>query len=151
MPYWLTVAFAWNLPAISAGLLSCGPTLAASTWQTDILKTSHIDISYIRHIPCCCYGGMLTVVQGHHDSAVSYFQKLLDRNPCHYTVLVQLLGMLRRAGKLKEADKYIAAAEAAVTGTAGSQGSPGAGSGPAGSNTAAADGGLSYCKGLLQK
>jgi len=82
---------------------------------------------------------------------VSYFQKLLDRNPCHYTVLVQLLGMLRRAGKLKEADKYLAAAEAAVTGTAGSQGSSGAGDGPAGSNTAAADGGLSYCKGLLQK
>lgn len=83
---------------------------------------------------------------------MSYFQKLLDRQPNHYTVLVQLLGMLRRAGKLKEADKYLAAAEAATAG-----GTPGgarpvpAGQEGGGSSAVAVDGGLSYCKGLLHK
>jgi hypothetical protein len=82
---------------------------------------------------------------------VSYFQKLLDRKPSHYTVLVQLLGMLRRAGKLKEADKYMAAAEAASGGAAAGQ-AAGAANAPGGSSSAAAvDGGLSYCKGVLQK
>jgi hypothetical protein len=89
--------------------------------------------------PACC-------LQGHHESAVSHFQKLLERRPCHYTVLVQLLSMLRRAGKLKEADKYLAAAEAAAAGATGSMGGP-----AGGGNTSVADGGLPYCKGLLQK
>lgn len=91
------------------------------------------------------------VMQGHNESAVSYFQKLLDRRPCHYTVLVQLLSMLRRAGKLREADKYIAAAEAALGGAAGGQPTASAGNVPSPGSNAAADGGLSYCKGLLQK
>jgi hypothetical protein len=82
---------------------------------------------------------------------VSYFQKLLDRQPCHYTVLVQLLSMLRRAGKLKEADKYLAAAEAAAGGApAGQTAAPAGGMNGAGS-AATVDGGLAYCKGLLQK
>jgi hypothetical protein len=80
-----------------------------------------------------------------------YFQKLLDRKPSHYTVLVQLLGMLRRAGKLQEADKYMAAAEAAASGGAAAGQAAGATSAPGGSSAAAVDGGLSYCKGVLQK
>lgn len=83
---------------------------------------------------------------------MSYFQKLLDRQPNHYAVLVQLLGMLRRAGKLKEADKYLAAAEAATAGgTTGGAKPALAGGAGGGSIAAAMDGGLSYCKGLLHK
>lgn len=91
--------------------------------------------------------------QGHHEAAVSYFQKLLDRQPNHYTVLVQLLGMLRRAGKLKEADKYLAAAEAATAGgtLGGAKPAPAGGAGGGSSSAVAVDGGLSYCKGLLHK
>lgn len=105
------------------------------------------------HLSECVLVYPFAVAQGHHDSAVSYFQKLLDRKPSHYTVLVQLLGMLRRAGKLKEADKYLAAAEAASGGGAPAGQSPGApGTGaPAGGSNAAVDGGLAYCRGLLQK
>jgi hypothetical protein len=94
--------------------------------------------------------------QGQHESAVSYFQGLLERRPCHYTVLVRLLGMLRGAGKLQEGAKYIAAAEAAsapgqANTAAGGSSSSSPAAGSAGSGAAAADGGLSYCKGLLQK
>lgn len=88
--------------------------------------------------------------QGHHESAVSCFQKLLERKPNHHEVLVQLLGMLRRAGKLKEADKYMAAAESA-SGTAAAGPAAAGADGPGGSSAAAGDGGLSYCKGVLQK
>jgi tetratricopeptide (TPR) repeat protein len=97
-----------------------------------------------RNHPAC-------LLQGHHESAVAHFQKLLERKPCHYAVLVQLLGMLRRAGKLKEADKYLAAAESAAAGAAVGPLTGSAGGPAGGGNSAVADGGLSYCKGLLQK
>uniref|UniRef100_A0A383W643 Uncharacterized protein n=1 Tax=Tetradesmus obliquus TaxID=3088 RepID=A0A383W643_TETOB len=107
--------------------------------------------------------------QDNHESAVFYFQQLLDRKPCHYTALVQLLGLLRRAGKLEDGAKFIAAAEAA----AGGQPAPAAAAGgaprssmlatpttlsaaspapaaAAGNSKANADAGLQYCKGLLQ-
>jgi hypothetical protein len=92
--------------------------------------------------------------QGQHEAAASQFQQLLDRQPCHYNVLVQLLGMLRRAGKLQEANKYIAAAEAAAApGSCGSTAAAGAGP-PGGAHAttpAPSEGGLAYCKGLLHK
>jgi hypothetical protein len=97
---------------------------------------------------------------------VFYFQQLLDRKPCHYMALVQLLGLLRRAGKLEDAAKFIAAAEAAAGGQPAAAGAaprssmlatpanpPAAPSKPAAaaSNSKAnADAGLQYCKGLQQ-
>jgi hypothetical protein len=107
-------------------------------------------------------------LQDNHESAVFYFQQLLDRKPCHYTALVQLLGLLRRAGKLEDAAKFITAAEAAAGGqpaAAAASGAPrssmlaapttpaaasAAPAATAGSSKANADAGLQYCKGLLQ-
>ncbi|KAF6259487.1 intraflagellar transport protein [Scenedesmus sp. NREL 46B-D3] len=104
--------------------------------------------------------------QDNHESAVFYFQQLLDRKPCHYTALVQLLGLLRRAGKLEDAAKFITAAEAAAGGQplavggaprssivaapANPSAAPTASAASAGNSKANADAGLHYCKGLLQ-
>lgn len=94
--------------------------------------------------------------QDNINSAVYHFQQMLVHNPCHYPALEQLLGLLRRDGKLSEAAKYIAAAEAAAsaghgvsTGAESSHGasSPAAGKGPGGAST----GGLHYCHGLLHR
>lgn len=92
-------------------------------------------------------------MQDNHDAALYYLQQLLDKKPCHYTALVQLLGLLRRAGKLSEADKYIKAAESRATG--GPQGSTDSSVTNLGGGVklggAADGGGLSYCKGVLQR
>ncbi len=82
--------------------------------------------------------------QDNSESAVFYFQQLLERKPCHFTALVQMLGLLRRAGRLGEAGKFIAAAEAACTAGA-------AGSAADSSSTAGGDSGLHFCKGLLNR
>lgn len=107
------------------------------------------------------------LLQDNHESALFYFQQLLDRKPSHYTALVQLLGLLRRAGKLDEAVKFIAAAEQAAAG-----GAPGHVSGSSSAPRSepqtpkapgalapapvvsgvggVGDAGLQYCKGLLE-
>jgi hypothetical protein len=103
-------------------------------------------------------------MQDNHESAVYYLQQLLDRKPCQYTALVKLLGLLRRTGRLSEANKFISSAEAAVTGAANSTQSTADGlvsntakgmhraTAASGKTTVAgsvADGGLHYCKGLF--
>jgi len=46
--------------------------------------------------------------QGCKD-AIFHYQNLLDKTPCNYTALSKLIYLLRRAGRLKDAPRYITA------------------------------------------
>jgi tetratricopeptide repeat protein 21B len=48
-----------------------------------------------------------------YKDATFYYQSLLDKKPCNYTALSKLIFLLRRAGRLRDAPRYIAAAEKA--------------------------------------
>jgi len=50
-----------------------------------------------------------------YKDATFYYQALLDKKPCNYTALSKLIFLLRRAGRLRDAPRYIAAAEKACT------------------------------------
>merc|ERR1719387_2488604 len=50
-----------------------------------------------------------------YKDATFYYQTLLDKKPCNYTALSKLIFLLRRAGRLRDAPRYIAAAEKACT------------------------------------
>lgn len=50
-----------------------------------------------------------------YKDAIFYYQALLDKKPCNYNALCKLIFLLRRAGKLKDAPRYIQAAEKACT------------------------------------
>lgn len=65
-----------------------------------------------------------------NESATFYFQQLLEHNPTRYTALEKLIQLLRRAGRLVDAPRFIKLAE---------RSSPKAGFAP----------GLRYCKGLI--
>eukprot|EP00928_Gymnodinium_smaydae_P093057 TRINITY_DN7707_c1_g1_i1.p1 TRINITY_DN7707_c1_g1~~TRINITY_DN7707_c1_g1_i1.p1 ORF type:complete len:1369 (+),score=395.70 TRINITY_DN7707_c1_g1_i1:73-4107(+) len=51
-------------------------------------------------------------VQEYKD-ATFYYQTLLDKKPCNYNALSKLIFLLRRAGRLRDAPRYIQAAEKA--------------------------------------
>ena len=73
------------------------------------------------------------VMQDHYENAVFHFQQLLDRKPCHWTALCQLVMLLRKAGRLPEVAKFLTAAEAAAA------------------KLGFSEGGLHFCKGLQQR
>mmetsp|Transcript_138949 Transcript_138949/g.443691 ORF Transcript_138949/g.443691 Transcript_138949/m.443691 type:complete len:1347 (-) Transcript_138949:215-4255(-) len=50
-----------------------------------------------------------------YKDATFYYQALLDKKPCNYTALSRLIFLLRRAGRLKDAPRYLLAAEKACT------------------------------------
>mmetsp|Transcript_60950 Transcript_60950/g.108295 ORF Transcript_60950/g.108295 Transcript_60950/m.108295 type:complete len:1353 (-) Transcript_60950:75-4133(-) len=50
-----------------------------------------------------------------YKDATFYYQALLDKKPGNYTALSKLILLLRRSGQLKEAPRYIEAAEKACT------------------------------------
>ncbi|CAJ1394226.1 unnamed protein product [Effrenium voratum] len=50
-----------------------------------------------------------------YKDATFYYQALLEKKPCNYTALSKLIFLLRRAGRLRDAPKYIQAAEKACT------------------------------------
>jgi len=50
-----------------------------------------------------------------YKDAAFYYQTLLDQKPCNYTALSKLIFLLRRAGRLKDAPRYLQAAEKACT------------------------------------
>jgi tetratricopeptide repeat protein 21B len=50
-----------------------------------------------------------------YKDATFYYQTLLDKKPCNYNALSKLIFLLRRAGRLKDAPRYITAAEKACT------------------------------------
>eukprot|EP00931_Biecheleriopsis_adriatica_P087453 TRINITY_DN61918_c0_g1_i1.p1 TRINITY_DN61918_c0_g1~~TRINITY_DN61918_c0_g1_i1.p1 ORF type:complete len:1362 (+),score=379.50 TRINITY_DN61918_c0_g1_i1:247-4086(+) len=50
-----------------------------------------------------------------YKDATFYYQALLDKKPCNYTALSKLIFLLRRAGRLRDAPRYISAAEKACT------------------------------------
>eukprot|EP00899_Mesostigma_viride_P018008 jgi/Mesvir1/26208/Mv02392-RA.1 len=47
----------------------------------------------------------------HYETAIYHFQQLLERKPGHYGALVQLIHLLRRAGRMSEVPRYIRLAE----------------------------------------
>ncbi len=71
--------------------------------------------------------------QENYDSAIHHYQQLLERRPAHHTALAQLLQLLRRAGRLEDAPRFITAAETA----AGAK--------------ASTEPGILFCKGLLSR
>eukprot|EP00933_Yihiella_yeosuensis_P014694 TRINITY_DN13064_c0_g5_i1.p1 TRINITY_DN13064_c0_g5~~TRINITY_DN13064_c0_g5_i1.p1 ORF type:complete len:1194 (-),score=308.92 TRINITY_DN13064_c0_g5_i1:80-3229(-) len=48
-----------------------------------------------------------------YKDATFYYQALLDKKPCNYVALSKLIFLLRRAGRLRDAPRYIAGAEKA--------------------------------------
>jgi len=48
-----------------------------------------------------------------YKDATFYYQALLEKKPCNYTALSKLIFLLRRAGRLRDAPKYLQAAEKA--------------------------------------
>merc|ERR1740138_71547 len=50
-----------------------------------------------------------------YKDATFYYQALLDKKPCNYTALSKLIFLLRRAGRLRDAPRYISSAEKACT------------------------------------
>lgn len=50
-----------------------------------------------------------------YKDATFYYQALLDKKPCNYVALSKLIFLLRRAGRLRDAPRYIQAAEKACT------------------------------------
>merc|ERR1712070_988886 len=50
-----------------------------------------------------------------YKDATFYYQTLLDKKPCNYNALSKLIFLLRRAGRLKDAPRYITAAEKACS------------------------------------
>jgi lipopolysaccharide biosynthesis regulator YciM len=46
-----------------------------------------------------------------YSAALNHFRQLLEKNPTHYTALKKLLEMMKRSGKLDEADKFFEMAE----------------------------------------
>jgi len=67
-----------------------------------------------------------------YDNSIYHFQQLLDRNPTHWGALSQLIGLLRRAGRLEDVPKYFTAAETS-------------------SAKSVMDPGYHYCKGLFAR
>ena len=51
--------------------------------------------------------------KGHAETAIYHFQDLLEKNPGNYRALAQLVQLLRRAGRLDEASRFLKAAETA--------------------------------------
>ena len=45
------------------------------------------------------------------EAAIYHFQQLLEATPAHFKVMVKLLQLLRRAGRLKEASRFLVQAE----------------------------------------
>ena len=51
--------------------------------------------------------------KGHAETAIYHFQDLLEKNPGNYRALAQLVQLLRRAGRLDEASRFLKMAETA--------------------------------------
>ena len=49
----------------------------------------------------------------HNETAIYHFQQLLQKNPANFSALSQLVQLLRRAGRLDEAERYLRSAETA--------------------------------------
>ena len=48
------------------------------------------------------------------DTAIFQYKQLVDQQPTHYEALSHLLGLLKRVGRLQEAQPHLAAAAASV-------------------------------------
>ncbi|CAM9838403.1 unnamed protein product [Chrysoparadoxa australica] len=51
------------------------------------------------------------LLKGDHQAATSHYQRLLTQRPNHYPALANLIGLMRRAGTLKEAEQYLEMSE----------------------------------------
>jgi len=68
-----------------------------------------------------------------YKDATYHYQKLLEKKPCNYQALSKLIFLLKRSGKLKDAPKYLEAAEKACT------------------RSADQESGLRFCQGVLAR
>ena len=66
------------------------------------------------------------------EAAIYHFQQLLEKTPAHFKAMVKLLQLLRRAGRLKEASRFLKQAERS-------------------SPRAALEPGFRFCQGLLRR
>ena len=66
------------------------------------------------------------------EAAIYHFQQLLEKTPAHFRAMVKLLQLLRRAGRLKEASRFLKQAERS-------------------SPRAALEPGFRFCQGLLHR
>ena len=67
-----------------------------------------------------------------YETAIYHFSQLLEKNPCNYRALAQLVHLLRRCGRLDEVGRFIKLAHST-------------------SESPQYDCGLNYCKGLVSK
>ncbi len=102
--------------------------------QGDIKKAQHQCVTILRispeHEDAAMMFGDIMFQKNEYTEATTRFKKLLDMKPENYVALHKLIVLLKRAGKLEDAKKYISATE-----KSGSR--------------AAHSAGLSYCKGLF--
>ena len=96
-------------------------------------------------------------LQGDYDSSLFHFQQLLERMPRHYPALVQLVQLLRWAGRPQDAKQYLDRAQGS-SGTGGTSGNGSAAGTASGSSSTASssvgstgDPGYHYCVGLWCK
>mmetsp|Transcript_68417 Transcript_68417/g.198374 ORF Transcript_68417/g.198374 Transcript_68417/m.198374 type:complete len:1349 (+) Transcript_68417:99-4145(+) len=68
-----------------------------------------------------------------YKDATFYYQALLDKKPCNWTALSKLIFLLRRAGRLRDAPRYLQSAEKACT------------------RAADREAGLRFCKGVYNR
>ena len=68
-----------------------------------------------------------------YETAIYHFSQLLEKNPCNYRALAQLVHLLRRCGRLEEVGRFIKLAHSATK------------------ESAQYDCGLNYCKALVAK
>lgn len=53
----------------------------------------------------------MQLVKGQTDQAINTYKQLLEKTPDNFNTLAQLIELLRRAGRLKEVNNYVQAAE----------------------------------------
>merc|ERR1719387_899984 len=66
------------------------------------------------------------------EAAIYHFQQLLEKSPIHYKAMAKHFNLLRRAGRLKEANRFLKQAERA-------------------SSCATLEPGYRFCQGLLAR
>jgi len=98
-------AHAPSLLALARLHLAAGDMDKCQTWCVDLLK--HDPENEEASV-------MLAELMFHkenYDSAIFHFHQLMERSPTHYVALVNLIQLLRRAGRLNDVPRYFSMAE----------------------------------------
>jgi hypothetical protein len=71
-------------------------------------QQQHVSLPSPALVACAIQNAPLLLMcplQEHYDTAIYHFAQLLERNPCHWGALSQLIILLRRAGRLEDVPK----------------------------------------------